>query len=286
MRWRRRVRGQRGHFGGLEPFFELRPGTKDDEWFATAWAPSLNHMGTVHGGALSLLLTDVATRACRSQSAERKVPSWLSIAFLRPVQGEVALRTQLDASSRDCIVTVEAAVNGRVCASGYVGGFVADGSGRPIFWNDQTFRGEPMTTGPVPFRDQMGVRLLGKRDGSLFASWRPTADAAESAVRNGRMLALAALLVDIGGSIVNVDEDGNLVARYATISLSVAIQSHELVELTGDTEIREIGDGRRVRFTGASLVGPSGWVYGRGTAQFVSTSSFRPPSEISGEALA
>jgi hypothetical protein len=120
----------------------------------------------------------------------------------------------------------------------------------------------------VPFRDTIGVTVAANEPRSLVARWVPSQEFRRFGSTNGRVLAIAAALVDTGGSLVNAGPEGRLVTRYVTASITASLFDRALDSVLGPARIEEVGDGRRIRSTVATFTDPHGSVTGRGSAQF------------------
>jgi acyl-coenzyme A thioesterase PaaI-like protein len=254
----------------LQPFFEIDPPSGDAmSWQVRPEVFARNHMGTVHGGALCLLAVDIAGRAFRRASGKSLDGYSLAISFLRPVDDSATVDVTIDRRGDVGCVSLLVRSAGRVCNQATaVGRYGAAAETRisaapRVAWDLPT----PLEGG-VPFRDTIGVTVAANEPRSLVARWVPSQEFRRFGSTNGRVLAIAAALVDTGGSLVNAGPEGRLVTRYVTASITASLFDRALDSVLGPARIEEVGDGRRIRSTVATFTDPHGSVTGRGSAQF------------------
>jgi acyl-coenzyme A thioesterase PaaI-like protein len=259
----------------LEPFFGLDAPHAGGAWSARPHDFARNHMGTVHGGALCLLVTEIAWLAFRRSTRKDLDAFSLAISFLRPVEDTATIEAVVDdRPGAGCVSLLVRSAN-RVCSQatvvGVPGAVSADASGRTDgapAERDIAAGLPPPAAGGVPFRDTLGVQVRASGPRSLVARWAPSDRFRAFGSRNGRVLGIAAALVDTGGSLVNAGPEGRLVTRYVTASIAVSLFDRSLDAVRGPASIDEVGDGRRIRSIVATLTDTAGGVSGRGSAQF------------------
>jgi hypothetical protein len=236
-------------------------------------------MGSVHGGALGLLATEIGALAGEAAMGSPIVATSLAVSYLRPVAGPIQLVASVASARGAPSIAIRAAAGGKQCLLAYVLGrklardpvVRSRGEDRTAASNLHSVSISPENNFPksgVPFRDSMAVQIETSTNGGLEVRWNPSPSLEEFTSKNSRVLGVAGLLVDTGGTIVNSDGSGNLVARYATTSVFVTLGITGLAALRGAVRVVEVGRGHRIRFTEATLTDASGNTSGRGIAQF------------------
>ena len=258
-------------YTGLRPFFDLIPDPEHRTWVALAGRAAYNHMGAIHGGALCLLAAEVGALAAHRTIGRRIEGSFLSISFIRRAEGALDVAAVVDAHRDAVLVSLSIRRDGQPCAEAFVGGTAM--AARQEAGSDPVSKGlrhesddpsEPW----VQFRDAMGIRVRPHTKTRMTAEWVPSDRLDTFGSVHWRPLAIAGLLVDAAGTLVNSDESGQLVPRYVTTSLSVSLLMTGSNSVRGVADIDEVGRGKRVRFTRTTLHGADGTVSGQGMAQF------------------
>lgn len=254
----------------LEPFFKIRldPAT-ETTWSVEPTAAALNHMGSVHGGAASLLASEIAAAAIWERSGAALHANTLSLIFMRRLEGHMTARAEVAIDGGAVAVAVAFDRRGRHAAQALVAGALAGPGAAGAIGPGAVASTVLGGTGPH-FRDRMGVRVRSTAPGTAIAQWDPTPEQARFVDARCRVIGLAGLILDTGGILVNSNSAGDLVARYVTTSLCVSLRGRRLEDVMGPAELSEAGAGSRVRFVRGTLHAGSGDVSGYGVAQFVS----------------
>jgi acyl-coenzyme A thioesterase PaaI-like protein len=263
----------------LQPFFDLEPSRRRPrQWLATPGVYAMNQMGGVHGGAICLLATEVAVSEMASQAGCRLEPLSICISFLQPIRGAISVIASAHNHDGAGSVSVQLRSAETVCAAGFVIGRCASGdppSPRKDSRRTPVRRPDGLVASTVPFRDAMGVRVSQLRASSLSAQWTPSEEQWEFAV-TGRALAIASLLVDAGGTIVNSTHDGMLDQRYVTTCLAASLIGPGLEAVLGPARLEEPRTGKSIRSVHATLTDSNGTISGHGLAQFALTARTQP----------